>query len=199
MYAPDYQRPSGCRIGLGGASWRSLSTPVSVLVSCCRVASDIHDSEIDGVRWTRAGAVHDASRWPLVKITLPATGSDAMWQAFLQRMEKTFDDEWRRQLGCVGSYCVLLDISAVTDNNAQRRRDWDQLLARHEHIIQRDCVGIAVVLQSVVARFIYTAVTWLEEARGGKKVPSAVFSTFADAHHWCEVKLREAGCSIGVD
>ena len=148
--------------------------------------------------WTFEGASHDATRWPLVVITLPAGGTDEAWQAFLDRCELCLSDTWRRQNHFEGRYATLLDISAVTDNNAKRRREWDALLARNDDVIQRDSLGTAVVLKSAIGRFIFTALQWLEAARGGKRQNVEVFRDFEDAEAWCAEQLEAEGLRLPV-
>lgn len=144
-------------------------------------------------RWSYRGAIHDASRWPLVVMRLPADGSDEEWAVFLERVHLCFDDAWREKSHYIGEFCTILDISEVTNNDARRRKDWDQMLERYATELHRDSLGSAVVLSSAIGRFIFTAVTWLEAARGGKRPPTEVFSTYAEAEAWCVEKLAAAG------
>ena len=150
-----------------------------------------------GGRWTYAGVVHDLSRWPLVVIILPASGTDEGWARLLERMELCFDDQWRKDNGLLGRSCALMDISRVTDNNAIRRKQWDELLARNEEVFFRDTIANALVITSTLGRFIYTALTWLEAARGAKRPPHTVFGTYLEAEAWVIEKLAEAGLSPG--
>ena len=144
-------------------------------------------------RWSCAGLVHDATRWPLVTVTFPNDGPEPAWKAFLAHVELCFDDEWREQHGYTGRHATILDISQVTSNDATRRKQWDELVGRYEHITLRDSVGNAVVIVSRLGRYIYTALTWLEAARGGKTAPHQTFPTLEEARKWCVSQLAREG------
>lgn len=121
-------------------------------------------------------------------LTLPSGGTEDAWQAFLARSALCLSDEWRRQNHFEGKYATLLDLSAVTDNNAKRRREWDALMEANAAVIKRDSVGTALVLTSAVGRFIVTALQWLEAARGGERQLIEVFKT---AETLCVARLAE--------
>ena len=53
-----------------------------------------------------------------------------------------------------------------------------------------------MVLTSALALYIFTALTWLESARGGERSLVEVFRNVEDAEAWCVQQLEAGGLRV---
>lgn len=115
----------------------------------------------------------DDSRYPLVCLNFRAAVSDADLEWMIARFEDLLARPTRYAL-------IVRDAKGVARIGAAQRRmlaDWSE--RRRDLVVEKN-ICAAIVLQSRLARGVFTAYRWLAKPPS----PHLVFSTFEDAERW---------------
>lgn len=123
----------------------------------------------------------DDSAFPLVVVVMPATWTDAEWEAYLTRM--------RSYPGRRTRYVTLTDARGAGTPTAAQRKRAAEVMAEDQAISKRFNVANALVYESAILRGMITAITWITPP----PVPMQSFATPWLALSWLDEQLITSG------
>lgn len=128
----------------------------------------------------------DDSAFPLVVVVMPATWTDAEWEAYLTRM-RSYPERRTR-------YVTLTDARGAGTPTAAQRKRAAEVMAEDQAISKRFNVANALVYESAILRGMITAITWITPP----PVPMQSFATPRLALSWLdEQRVARGDESLG--
>ncbi len=128
------------------------------------------------------GVTFDRSRWPVVTARFDGVMTDVEFDEYLVRYAAAVRE---------GPVAIVLDALASgipSLGQQQRQARW---MRETRALMQRNCVGVAFVIESATLRFVLSAILLLAPMA----VPYTVVSAVAEAEAWCAAQLQRARAS----
>ena len=115
----------------------------------------------------------DESGFPLVVVTFRGQMSASVLASYFARVHV-----WARDQLC---FACVYDISRIEIPTAGERKAITDVMTTHEAIVERHCLGAAIVASNPLLRGMVTAILWIQPI----KHPHAVVSTRREALTLC--------------
>jgi hypothetical protein len=127
----------------------------------------------------------DCETWPIVVMRIPPRFDPPAIDSFTRQ----YDEVLARK----AKFVLLVDTTALTSfPNAVERKRLGQLMNARNFAERPYALGYAVVIASVAARSVYTAILWLRPP----PVPQVIVRDFRGALEWSCTRLAEAGLAL---
>ena len=138
-----------------------------------------------GPRPEGVGIEFDASLWPLVVVTMPATLQVDDIAYLQQSYEHVFAAPTR--------HALVVDTTTLESiPDATLRRRMKEFEDTRRPIIRERNIGSAIVLSNSVARGAFTALRWISP----QPAPNKAFANMRDAARWCIEGIEADGQEV---
>ena len=138
-----------------------------------------------GPRPEGVGIEFDASLWPLVLVTMPATLQVDDIAYLQQSYEHVFAAPTR--------HALVVDTTTLESiPDATLRRRMKEFEDARRPIIRERNIGSAIVLSNSVARGAFTALRWISP----QPAPNKAFANVRDAARWCIEGIEADGQEV---